>query len=278
MTTTVPFLDKLIPIEGTHTRKSCLFKGPPGSGKTEIAHSIEGPTFSSYADTNKDTLVTIRQRRPDIDSRQVNKWSDFEQVLLPAIVNRRLPVDNIIVDTWSFLYATLIKQCSGTHKDSRQDWGDVLDKAMQAMNLLVSSTTTTANHPGYNIIVTCHTKKFVDEKGNVTGIGPVIQGQFIDRFEAFFDYVLVCEKVIKLVPPTTPDGKGTYVPQTIYKVHTISPNFTLENAKAPPHWPRTFEIPEGKSGWDQIKRYWNSSAAEEQKAGTSTTAPTGAKE
>lgn len=244
----LPYLD--IPkIEPHHLQMSVFLKGPSGVGKTRLAHTFPEPILSIYTDANKETVLEMQRLGKQIEAYRVTEWDQFAQRFLPAIVNRQVPASTIVIDTYDSLFTSLTSKFLGRSRDARQDWGDILNNAQQRTYELTSATSTTADHPGYNIVVTCHTRKITDEQGNVTSIAPLIRGQFGDYVEFFFDYVLICDRIQKSIA----QHGAPALKKNVYRILSVPPD-TLQNAKAPSYWPSIIEIPEDEEGYTFIAK------------------------
>lgn len=251
---TADFLPGIPKIEPKDRKISVLLKGTSGTGKSQLAHLFPPPVFSVYTDPNRRTVMDLKAAGREIDARRVTEWPQFSRFIVPAVVNRQIPASSIVVDTWDFLFAQMIEDIRGSRPMMQiQDWGTVLSRANESVLSLVSATAPWKDHPGYNIIFTCHTKKITDDKGNITEIAPAIQGQFKDSLEAFFDVVLICDKDFR----TFPRKEGPSEKKRVFLLRSVPLDPRVETCKSTANWPPVIQIEAGQSGYELLKDYWN---------------------
>lgn len=254
-----PMILDIPKIEPEDNRITVLLRGFPGDGKSHLSHSFPSPIFSVYADPNRRTITDLMRAGQKIDARNVTRWDQFANQILPAVKNRQIPAETLVVDTIDFLHEMLLRHIKGSRVGLTQaDWGTVLDKSIEAANTFTEVAAPLRDksgkviHPGYNIVWCCHLKKTTDEQGNVTEIAPAIKGAFRDAIGACFDVNLTCEAGIK----TTPMQGGPAQKRRVYYLHSI-PGSSAEKCKSTANWPPTITIEAGQNGYDLLKEFWN---------------------
>jgi hypothetical protein len=202
-------------------KRTVLYKGESGKGKTTCAFSWPQPIVSVYSDPNLGVVQGLVEAGADIDLVMVQSWEQFADRFVPMASHRLLRARTIVLDSFDFLAEMMWRKIQGTKsKLAIQDFGTGLDLMSTAMRQLVDIVKPLPGKPAYNLIVTTGIKSDTDDSGAIVKIGPAIMGAFKDRLERYFNTVLLCDSVIGGV--TTPDGKIT--PVAKWFVHTVPPS------------------------------------------------------
>ena len=203
-TPTSPFA-KLPRLDPTESKRTVLLKGLSGSGKTESALSFPGPLTVIHTDRNFATLNAAVARGVKVDPIPVSSWKDYEQVIVPAIANRELDCQTVVVDTVDFLLDLMWREIQGTRsKLTQPDWGTGLTQASQTTFSITSAAHAVPGRRSYNIVFNCHLKNVTNEDGGLVRIAPALKGAFEAAIENYFDYVLLLEAGVTTTIVGTP--------------------------------------------------------------------------
>jgi len=206
-------------------KRSVLYIGKAKTGKTHFALSWP-KTFVIYWDENMSTLLKFDTAFIKKNTKGENlTFEDFENKILPAIKNRTIDAETIVIDSVSFM-AQVLRQAEvpaiEKGKSNRAKWGEVFDRLWQVFKDLAEVTQPDLANPDrrtYNLVCTVHERDVMDEDGNLVRYDPSIQGQFKDWLSKFFDTVLVTDIEYERV------SKGNTVERVPrYIVHSIPPN------------------------------------------------------
>lgn len=251
----------LAPILPADKKLAILQKGPAKTGKSRGAYTFPPPVFAVYTDPNRLTVQQMQEQGFEIDARRVTSWVDYERKIVPAITNRLIDAQTIVLDTIDMLLDQMWRQIQGSRsKLAIQDFGTGLQWASDTTYQLVSSTMPRGKpgdanyHPGYNIIVNVHVKDVTNDSGALVKVCPSLMGQFKDDLESYFDAVLICDKDIRVTPQQGAPAKR----ETIYKVLTQPPD-RYQTAGAPADWPPEFVLRAGENLYDKIRPLWGES-------------------
>lgn len=197
---------------------SVLYQGPPGEGKTTYALSWPNP-FVLYFDKNLGTLRDF----PGIPFVTPQTWQEVDQVWIPAIQNRRLTelvqgfvddngqhpypnykVRTLVIDSFTnFVNMNVLELGDGGAKSLGYDGWDTY---YGRINRLMTATTASAiynpkrpTQESYHVVGTIHEDNQRDEKGNLTGIKPSVQGKMANHFTSYWDTVLLTDTSVDVV-------------------------------------------------------------------------------
>lgn len=232
-------------------KKSILYKGRPGTGKTHNILSWPGKTILLYFDTN---LVTPSDAVADgkLELWRPDNVAQLQNEILPMIRHRELNVENIGIDTLSSLAAQVFHWLEGKRGANQHTWGrlkQVLDDVCWSLN------STTAFHkeglPSYNCVCATHVSDVWEGKDEARRVvranQPAIDGKFQDRAEGFFDNVLLAN-----TKPTTEtiNGKVTVTGQKFF-CYAVAPTTkdTCKSQGLPPIVGGTY--PELMEAWGE---------------------------
>lgn len=216
------------PVQSTNTapegKITCLVQGPPKTGKTHFAASFPRPLFI-YFDPN---LATI-QKFPDIQFIRPKDYAELATKILPAVQNRLLDCDTIVLDSASFLSDMLVKHEKGSRaKLDFGGWGLVLDRMTHTVSVLMDAALPLPNKPdarSYNIVVTVHERTDTDEDGRIQSVTPSIQGQFRNNVARFFNTVFISKYITTIeTPPAVPGTPPTAKRVNKCQLHTVPPD------------------------------------------------------
>lgn len=207
-------------------RMTVLYMGKPKSGKTHAVCSWPKPLVI-YFDKNELSLTKYRDVdyiRPGIDteSRSGSPWAHFQWEILPAIQNRALDFETIVVDSWSQAFTDLVDQEKRSGLKKWDLWGSVFEKGMSAIKILLDAARPDPWRPelrSYHILGTVHEQPETDGDGNLVEVLPALQGQSRSHIARMFNTVLICASEI-----TTDMVQGKAVRKPRYFAWTLPPD------------------------------------------------------
>ena len=203
---------------------SALYKGPSGTGKTYNALSYPDPVRGIYADPNLKTLADQIKAGKDIDLVVPSTWAEYEDIFCPAVDNRLVEAETIVVDTIDFLSQMMWTEIQGVKpRLTIPDFGLGLNKLVKTTRQLTRATRSIEGKRNYNVIFCVHTRDVTDDSGGLEKIAPAIMGQFKDAIEGFFDYVFLCEATI-VSEIKSVNGRKVSVPSARFQVRTVPPS------------------------------------------------------
>lgn len=230
----VPAASPLRLLTGTESQRvrgvKVCYCGKPLSGKTRYMLSWPGVCLVCM-DPDLETAFAINRRRkaaglpeipivaPDLDT--------FHDQILQAIRARKLTelirmdprfadytVRTVVFDSWSFYsQSVLAKVNPGGGKGDFAVWQQYLDRLTNTAEILggIRAGMHLPDKAGtfYNYVASVHMREFMDDEGKkVEEIGPAIQGQFYDKFFAYFGAVLQCD--LENGPPVNGEPSAAY--------------------------------------------------------------------
>jgi hypothetical protein len=239
--------------------KNVCYWGTQKTGKTFYACSYPNPVCI-VLDPNLGTL----NEHPHIPQLIPESWDQIERDILPAIKQRRMTellqasgnpawqdyeVQTIIVDSYTHL-AMLIK--SELTYDSDKEMGyDGWDKYQARLKKVLRTHTQAAlplpGKPFYHAVGTIHEKWMTNEKGEIQGCGPAIQGSANETFFSFWSAILATDKRV------TETGAGIQKTTKVeYFCHTIPPDRHRKEVVDP-----TGELPPKTGGrYEDLMKHW----------------------
>lgn len=250
-----------------------LFKGRAGAGKSTAALSFPGPHYIVTADLNDET-----NREGALDGKLFGgahigrgEWGHYADIIVPAVVNRRVQVENketgewipaqtIVVDSISFLAQICMHDIVGNNDRTQRDYGRLLDRLQDTTASMLSARKPMRNqkneitHPGYNIVFTCHLRDLTDTEGNVLSVAPDIDGQFRGRIDACFDYTLLCKSEMKTSLVEIPGGGKRAEKSKQFTLYAAAPDAKTECKGG--RLPAELIIEEGQSVYDRLNETW----------------------
>ena len=238
LSTTDPLAELLsVNAENVQEQKlSLLYKGPPGSGKTHNWLTFPGKTVALYTDKNMATVTEAIGR--GVEARLVipKSWSEWADVFVPAVRNRMVDAENIVVDTVDMLTKLMWREIQGTRDKLRiQDFGTGLDRMTRTINDVCSAATHQPGERSYNIVMCSHVSDVTDDSGALVKTTCSVMGQFKDVVESLFDYVLLTAAEVK-----TDIVEGKAQKTKSFFCHTIPPT-RYHTVKAPAYFPHEIE-------------------------------------
>lgn len=231
-------------------RLSVLLKGHSGTGKTRTALTFPQPIYLIYTDVNRETVRKMAQEGVKIQGVAVRSWAEFADLIIPHIVKREIDAQTIVVDTIDFLSDLMWRDIEGSRgRLSMQDFGTGLRRLGEVTRALAACTSPHGDHPGYHVVFTSHLKDVTDDSGALLKVAPAIMGQFTNKIEDYFDYVLLmhAEAGRQII-----DGVNT--PTKKFLVYSVPPDRfqTCKGGGMPP----VVEIAEGQSGFEVMNEFW----------------------
>ena len=209
-----------------------LVKGPSGTGKTHFWLSLPGRTVACYTDKNMATATSAITTGQPVELVQPESWEDWADRFVPAVENRLVDADNIVVDTLDMLTKVMWLEIQGGRDKLRiQDFGTGLNRMTNTISQLCSAAYHREGQRSYNIIVTSHIGDVTDDSGSLVRTTCAVMGAFKDICEDLFDYVLLSDSEIH-----TEITGGKAVKSKRFFLHTIPPT-RYHTTKAPGYFP-----------------------------------------
>ncbi|TFH66183.1 MAG: hypothetical protein E4G90_04885 [Gemmatimonadales bacterium] len=209
-----------------------LVKGPSGTGKTHFWLTLPGKTVACYTDKNMATATSAITTGQDVELVQPESWEDWADRFVPAVENRLVDADNIVVDTMDMLTKIMWLEIQGGRDKLRiQDFGTGLNRMTNTITQLCSAAYHREGQRSYNIVVTCHTGDVSDDTGSLVKTTCAVMGAFKDACEGLFDYVFLANSEIH-----TEITGGHAVKSKRFFFHTIPPT-RYHTTKAPGYFP-----------------------------------------
>ena len=245
----------------SHQKPVVLTKGPPGSGKTHFALTAPPPIVLANLDVNQQTVTTAIDKGLDVKSVHLNTWSEWADQFVPAVSNRELECETVVVDTGSMLAKMMWREIQG-HRDKLriQDFGTGLDRMVNTFTQLCSAAAHYEGKRSYNIIVNYHIGDVTSDSGSLVRTTVQSMGAFKDIAESLFDYVFLAANEIAT---KIEGGKATKSKRFFF--HTIPPS-QYHTTKAPGYFPAeigntwkdlTDALAQGESGTQDNKKEEN---------------------
>ena len=237
-------------------RLSVLLKGHSGSAKTETALSFPGPIHLIYTDVNRETVRKAIARGVEIARRMLEEASG----VMPPIFNREVKASTIVVDTYDFLVELMWRDIEGSrNKLAIQDYGTGLRRQSETTRQLVSCTMPQGDHPGYNVVFTSHLKDVTDDTGSLLKVTPAIMGQFANKLEDYFDYVLLLQgEMASSVQQVGGVSKSVKTKQ--FKIWSVPPD--RYNTCKGGGMPAELIVPEGTNAFAMLDEHWKTGQGE----------------
>ncbi len=212
-----------------------LVIGDYKEGKSHFACTAPDPLFLQW-DPNVATVEKFGHPRVDeLNSLPpAEAWRLWDRDLLPAIYNRELECETIVVDSYTFLAralqaATPMRKTRGNEDDTRKWYGDLYDSLKQTTMKLRTISRPFPGDPSrrrYNLVVTVHSqpqyRKMEADSQVVEKYVPQIDGKFTREFGSFFGCVFWAEKYQHR--PDVAPGKPPPPIETRFRVWTSSPD------------------------------------------------------
>ena len=216
----------------SHQKPTVLAKGDSGTGKTHFWLTAPGPIIAAYTDKNMQTVTKAIDEGADIQLVSINTWSDWEDKFVPAVENRLLECNTVVVDTVDMLTKIMWRELQGTRDKLRiQDFGTGLDRMLNTLTQLCSAAVDYPGKPSYNIVVTSHINDVTNDSGSLVKTRCAVMGALKDNIESLFDYVFLVANEID----TKIDG-GRATKSKRFFFHTIPPT-QYHTTKAPKFFP-----------------------------------------
>lgn len=209
-------------------RITLLGLGFEKSGKSTLALSLPEPILCIQTDPNREALKAAVAAGRDIQVVDVSvdagpeAWRDFRQVLLPALVNRELPIASIVLDSYAYMFQSLQTFTPKT-ENGFEYWDKVRTEADKTTRQLVETASvypSDPTRPRYHVAVTCHLQELTNDKGSVIGFRPAVQGGFKNELGRIFGTVLYLEGGSEQVFEAGKPPKRV----AVHRAHTVSPN------------------------------------------------------
>ncbi len=222
-------------------RESILYKGPSGSGKTPNAFSWPTPIKAAYFDKNQKNVKKMMLDGLDAELYVFDDWEEFNREFVSKVLHREFEAETIVVDTWDFAAAMLMRDTQGGKiRMAQSDWGTILSKLRTSLADLTSATLhldgEEGTRPSYNIVCTTHQMDVTNDDGALLRRVPKIPGQFKDEMESYFDTVLICESKVSAITRSKPGGGTERVPVEELVCYSTPPTpyDTCKGAGLPP--------------------------------------------
>ncbi len=188
----------------TEQKLSVAATGDAKQGKTHFWCSFPRPIVCLYTDTNTQTAdgfisdagegdITML-RMPSVGNTEKtasDDWSFYSTQFVPAVQNREIEAETIVVDSYSALADTLVRHIKGGGEMTIPAWGRVLSTHQDRMYALLSATQHVEGKRNYNIVVTCHLDADTGKSDVILKYFPAIQGAFKKKFNGMFGSVFI---------------------------------------------------------------------------------------
>lgn len=259
-------------LQSWESKRMILVQGPPGSGKTHFGSTFPEPTFIIF-DRNTGSLEKYTRDRKDVRVLPCLSFPEWVQKLRPAIDAREVLGQSLIFDGFN-LFAERAATWLASTKLGQQQPGSELDRLKQAPILsgyedwnryksvmrqfgdhLAQARRLRGDHPGYHILVTCHTQTVTNEKGDVVGVFPAIDSNLKESLAGWFDAAFRAKQSVKRhKTPGQPDRL-----ETVYRLEVIKDGIGGGNTTIPalPH-----ELP---NHFDAVMGAWEGAGQAERK-------------
>ncbi len=226
-------MDTLVfqPVEHIGTdKRSILYKGLSGVGKTHNALTWPGKKLLLYFDRNMETINTFIDGGADLERYEPKDWKEIDTQFIPAIEHRELKCETIILDTLDTFSQWLAGETEGPGGKMNIDlWGKLKRRHRALFSALASSIQFREGLPNYNFVCTTHVQDFTDGNGDtiLARRQPKTEGGFREEVEGMFDTVLLCQSEVK-----TKMDKGRKVgAEKLYFCHSVAPT-SLDSCKS----------------------------------------------
>lgn len=216
----------------SHQKPTILTKGDSGTGKTHFWLTAPGHTVAAFTDLNQLTATTAIDKGLDAELRPIETWSQWEDQFVPAVANRQLEAETIVVDTVDALTKIMWRELQGTRDKLRiQDFGTGLDRMINTLTQLCSASVHYEGKRSYNIIVTSHIADVTNDSGSLEKTCCAVMGALKGTIESLFDYVFLADNEL-----TTEITGGKATKGKRFFMHTIPPT-RYHTTKAPAYFP-----------------------------------------
>jgi hypothetical protein len=213
-------------------KPTILDKGPSGTGKTHFWLTAPGPIVAAYTDKNMATVTAAIDDGVPVELVAIDTWSDWEDVFVPAVENRLIEAETIVVDTVDMLAKIMWRELQGTMDKLRiQDFGTGLNRMVNTLTQLCSASVHYEGKRSYNIIVASHITDVTSDSGSLVKTTCAVMGALKDNIEDLFDYVVLADSEI-----ATEIEAGKAVKSKRFFMHTIPPT-RYHTTKAPAYFP-----------------------------------------
>lgn len=197
--------------EVENLRITGLYLGPEQTWKTTMALTWPDP-FVFYFDKNTATLENNPDKRPFYCPRS---FKEFQFEVLPAIVNRRIDAQTIVIDTASSAAAAAKFEIQGRAESFEiRDYGTLLTRLWSTFDQLLDQKKPKGDHPGYHIIITSIEKEWMRKVGNdlvLDRVRPQIDGDFKNVLPTMVEFTFL-SRVRKGAKDSAPEPYVITVP------------------------------------------------------------------